>query len=129
MPTRTILVIDDDDNDVAFVKAAFDDAETEVVSARDGAAGLKAAKSAPPDIIILNVQMPGKDGFSVLVELKDDEKTRDVPVIMLTGVAEETGIRFNASDMADFIGVEPDAYIEKPVEADRLRYVVEQILG
>jgi CheY-like chemotaxis protein len=75
------------------------------------------------------VQMPKKDGFTVLVELRQDPAMADVPVVMLTGVAEATGVRFSKSDVGEYIGVEPNAYVEKPVDPAALSEVVARLLG
>ena len=128
MKGRKVLLIDDDEDDIVFLEEVLSGHEIEVATARDGEAGLKRAKADRPDLIVLGVQMPKKDGFATLHELKESESTADIPVIMLTGVAAKTGVRFSASDMADFLGVEPDAYVEKPYEAARILYVIEQFL-
>ncbi len=82
-----------------------------------------------PDLVILDVQMPGKGGFDVFAEMKQDEASADIPVIMLTGVAEKTGMAFSSQEMGDFLGREPDAYIEKPVDPATLQQTVSRVLG
>jgi len=129
MPDRKILVVEDEEDSMEFVRAVLEAEGTRLVWARDGGAGLKAARSERPDLIVLDVQMPKKDGFTVLVELKQDPDTQRIPVVMLTGVAERTGIRFSKTDLGNFIGVEPDAYVEKPVDPETLRSAVERLLG
>ena len=91
--------------------------------------GLEKAKEAKPDLIILDVQMPGKSGFDLFSELDKDESTKDIPVVMLTGVEEKTGIGFSAKSMGEFFGKEPAAYIEKPVDATELQNTVSKLLG
>jgi len=129
MADRKILVIDDEDDNIEFVTAVLEDEDTQIVSARDGVAGLTAVAEHKPDLIVLDVQMPKKDGFAVLAELKEDEATRGIPVIMLTGMGEKTGVEFSKSEVGDFIGVEPDAYVEKPVEPDALKSAADDLLG
>jgi CheY-like chemotaxis protein len=129
MAERKILVIEDDDDSAAFVQAVLEGEDTAVARARDGEAGLKAARAERPDLIVLDVQMPKKDGFTVLVELRQDPAMADVPVVMLTGVAEATGVRFSKSDVGEYIGVEPNAYVEKPVDPAALSEVVARLLG
>ena len=129
MPERKILVIEDEEDSAEFVRAVLEGDGTAVVRARDGEAGLKAARSERPDLIVLDVQMPKKDGFTVLVELRQDPETEGIPVVMLTGVAEATGVRFSKSDVGDYIGVEPDAYVEKPIDPATLSAVVARLLG
>jgi len=129
MPERKILVVDDDTDAVEFVKAVLANEETRVLSARNGDVGFKLAKAERPDLIILDVQMPKKDGFTTFAELKADEATQDIPVIMLTGVGDKSGVRFSREDMGDFLGIKPDAYVEKPVDAESLEKTVKQVLS
>lgn len=129
MPEQVILIIDDEEGSVAYASAVLRKEGRAIISARDGAAGLKAARSEHPDLVILNVQMPKMDGFTLFSELRQDEATRDIPVIMLTGVGERTGVRFSASDMGEFLGVEPEGYVEKPIDEEALETTVAQILG
>ena len=79
-------------------------------------------------MIILDVQMPGKTGFDVFVALRKDELTKNIPVIMLTGVREKAGLDFSADHMKEWFGVEPNAYIEKPVDPKTLQSIVAKIL-
>jgi CheY-like chemotaxis protein len=129
MAERKILIVDDEASCVEFVKAILEDDGTRVVSAADGDAVLKAAATERPDLILLDVQMPKKDGFAVFMELKEDEATKDIPIIMLTGVAEKTGLRFSKKEMGDYIGEEPQAYVEKPVDPEALKAAVAEVLG
>jgi DNA-binding response OmpR family regulator len=125
---RKILVMDDEPDAVEFVKAVLEEAGYAVVSAPDGEAGLRAARDQKPDLIILDVQMPGKDGFTVFADLRADAGLRRVPVVMLTGVGERLGISFSAQDMGDYLGQEPDAYVEKPVDPQVLQDTVRDLL-
>jgi CheY-like chemotaxis protein len=126
---KRILVVDDEPDAVEFVRAVMEEAGHEVVSASNGDEGLQAARSEGPDLIILDVQMPGKDGFTTFAELRQDDDLAAIPVVMLTGVGEKLGIGFTSEDMGDFIGQEPDAYVEKPVDPARLTETVESLLG
>ena len=127
---KRVLIVDDEPDAVDFVTVMLEEIENvTAISANDGISGLTKAKEALPDLIILDVQMPGKGGFDVFADLKQDDSTKSIPVIMLTGVGEKSGIHFSGKDMGDFIGAEPDAYIEKPVEADELQQTVSRLLG
>ncbi len=128
--SRTVLVVDDDPDAVVIVSEELSGLEgVSTVSACDGDSGLAKARQIGPDLIILDVQMPGKDGFAVFAELQKDEATRKIPVVMLTAVAERTGLRFSADDMKDFLGAEPAGYLEKPVAAAVLQKTVSELLG
>lgn len=127
MPDK-ILVIDDSPDIHKLVKIRLGKEQVVVGSAYDGASGLVAARETQPDLILLDVEMPDRDGFSVCAELKTDSMTKDIPIIFLTGAAstEEKirGLELGATD-----------YVTKPFEpaelkarvraALRTRYLVE----
>jgi len=127
-PCKKVLLADDDLDVHAFVRAALEDDGYELVTATDGAAALDLVRTEKPDIALLDVQMPGKDGFQVFAELRRDEATRTIPIIMLTGVTARTGIPFDAQAMGEFLGNEPEAYIEKPIDPEALRATVSELL-
>jgi len=127
---KTILIVDDEPDARVFTQAMLselDDVTT--LTANDGDSGLAKAREVVQDLIILDVQMPGKSGFDVFSELKKDETTKAIPVIMLTGVEEKTGIGFNAKDMEDFLGGAPAAYLEKPIDPQALQQAASTALG
>ncbi len=126
---KKVLVVDDDQSAVAFVRGALEAQKYEVSGAGDGLAGLAQARQEPPDLIILDVYMPRQPGFYTLRDLKADPKTKNIPVIMLTGVSNRLGITFSTQDLYDFMGIEPDAYLEKPVDPMFLRRVTDRLLG
>jgi len=127
---KTILIVDDEPDAIDIVESMLSEiGEFNILTANDGRTGEKKAREAKPDLIILDVQMPGKPGFYVFHDLRKDEATKDIPVVMLTGIAEKTGTRFSASDMGDHLGEEPDAYLEKPVAPEVLQKTVRQLLG
>ncbi len=126
---KKVLVVDDDQTAVVFVRAALESEKYEVLGASDGPAGLSQAREEPPDLIILDVYMPRQPGFYTLRDLKTDPKTKDIPIIMLTSVARRLGVSFSTQDMYDFLGTEPDVYLEKPVDPIFLRRVTEKLLG
>ena len=128
--TTKVLVVDDDQSLVAFVRTALEvEEEYEVIDADNGLTGLSRAYEDTPDLIILDVYLPGESGFFVLRNLKSNSKTKDIPVVMLTGIGRRLGIVFSTRDFYDFLGVEPDAYLEKPVDPIFLRLVTGRLLG
>ena len=126
---KKVLVVDDDQSATAFVRVALEQGKYEVVGVSDGLAGLLQARQEPPDLIILDVYMPRQPGFYTLRDLKDDPKTKNIPVIMLTGVGKRLGIAFSTQDIYDFLGIEPDIYLEKPVDPIYLQQVTDRLLG
>jgi len=91
MPSKRklkILVVDDDEFMAGIYILTLEKAGFEVVLKSDGVSGLKAAKKLKPDAIILDILMPGLDGYQVLKELKDSRVTRNIPVMMLTTLSQ-----------------------------------------
>ena len=60
---------------------------------------------------------------------RSDPKTKNIPVVMLTGVGKRLGITFSTQDIYDFLGIEPDVYLEKPVDPIFLRKIINRLLG
>ena len=119
--TRTALVVDDEAVARDFIRAVLESIDWKVIEAPDGQTALKMAVKQKPQLILLDVQMPGESGFNTFANLRENSATSAIPVIMVTGVAEKTGIRFSGQDMGEFIGQEPDAYLEKPVDPESLK--------
>ena len=117
-----VLLIDDEADYCNFIKMHLKFiAHLDVVCAGNGKDGLKLAKRIKPDIIILDVLMPGLDGFAVLEKLKKDDKTISIPVIMLSGLDSDEA-RIKANQLYDEI------YITKPVDIYKLKDKIEGIL-
>lgn len=97
-----ILLIEDDPFLLSMYSTKFEIEKFKVVSANDGEKGLKAAKVEDPDIILLDIMMPKMNGFEVLEGLKADEKTKNIPVILLTNLNQkdeiERGLALGAND-------------------------------
>ena len=109
-PHSTILVIDDDANVRDLMERTLTKDRYRVVTAADGAHGLALAKELTPNVITLDVMMPGMDGWAVLTALKADPDTADIPVIMLTIVDDKNmGFALGAAD-----------YFTKPIDWQRL---------
>ena len=124
---KVVLVADDEPDAIDYVRSILAD-EFEVVGVSNGESAIKAARTRPPALIILDVQMPKKDGFATLYDLRQDDATRSIPVVLLTGMAEHLGIRFSADRVKDYMGERPDAFIDKPVDADQLLATVRRLV-
>ena len=113
--TRTrILVVDDRDENRRLVVKALEPLEVLVDEAGDADEALSAARAQPPDVVVLDVQLPGKDGYAVCRALKADPRTRDAPVVLLTAVrrASQDAIRGFESGADD--------YLTKPIDPSEL---------
>jgi len=115
-----VLIVDDDAFLSGIYATKLDIDGFEVVSARDGEEGVKAAAKELPDLILLDVLMPKLDGFEALKKLKEDPATKDIPVIMLTNLGQkedvEKGLQLGAVDYlikAHFVPAEAVEKIKK----------------
>lgn len=106
---RTILIIEDEEKIAQWVYTYFEQANFAVRLARDGQLGLKMAQDQPPDLIVLDLNLPGLDGLEVCRTLRRDPRTSvaNVPIIMLTARAEEI-------DRLIGLEVGADDYLTKP---------------
>ena len=126
---RKVLIADDEADVRAFLQVALEDDGYTILEASNGEAAVEMAKAESPDVIILDVQMPKKSGFEAFDDLRQDEATRAIPIIMLTGVKKRTGIGFSAKEMGQYYDSEPEAFIDKPVDPDTLRDTVARLLA
>lgn len=110
---KRILVVDDEPDVVMILRTALQTEGYEVVTASNGPDALEEAAESAPDLMVLDVMMPGMSGFEVLKELKAEPKTSQIPVIMLTGVSEREKIQDALSSGIDY-------YLIKPFEFDDL---------
>jgi CheY-like chemotaxis protein len=130
MKKTKILVIDDELDMRTFLSTLFETSGYKPLVAADGLEGLQKAKEARPEIIILDVMMPKEGGIQLYRNLKSDPATKDIPVIMLSGIAKKTFFH-SQNVLNQYTGQslpEPDAYIEKPPEAEELLQLTEKIL-
>ena len=119
-PKKRILLVDDDEEIVETVKLALQDHGYDVLVARDGSEGLMRAERDAPDLIILDMIMPKRSGFSVLDHIRKRHASSP-RIIMLTGNEEQRYRDFAASR-----GV--DAFLAKPFEMPQLLEEVESLL-
>jgi CheY-like chemotaxis protein len=103
-----VLVVDDDQQNLELLQAYLEDIDCETVLAIDGASALEAVKRKKPDLILLDVMMPRISGFEVCKRIKNDPKTSDIPVIMVTALNE-------FGDIERGINSGTDDFISKPV--------------
>ncbi len=119
MNKKTILIIDDDIDLVEIIRVTLENENYEVIDAQNGDRGVAMAKDRNPDLILLDVMMSKVDeGFQVAYELRGDETTKDIPILMLTAVVDQSGFDFNPDKDAEFLPV--DEFLEKPVSPRKL---------
>ena len=117
-----VLVIDDELNLRKLVKANLTARGYQVTVAADGEEGLRLAQLERPDLILLDLMLPGMSGWDVLMVLKTTQKLRKIPVIIMTAVVPEGG-EYKIRSMRTA------GYLVKPFGVDELMRQVEQVLG
>jgi two-component system, cell cycle response regulator DivK len=84
---KTILIVEDNDLNMKLFHALLETRGYNVLQARDGMEGLRLAREHHPDLIIMDIQLPGVSGLVVAKSIKDDEKMKDIPIIAVTAFA------------------------------------------
>jgi len=121
-----ILLVDDDDDFVEVTKAILETKLYEVVVASNGDEGLRKAREEKPDLILLDVIMPVKNGFTAAEQLKKDPELSKIPTLMLTAFA-TMGTQTSIPVSRGFT-LETEDYIDKPVSPEELLARVEKCL-
>ncbi len=147
---KHVMIVDDDANNVDFLSTVLKKHGYQWSSAKDGKEGLEALKSTRPDLLVLDVMMPKKTGFAMFKNLKGDESTKDIPVIMLTaiaGVIEEDKQKSSHETVGEIGGafhdkmekmvedfrkeadVRPESFLDKPIQPDSFITEVKKLIG
>ncbi len=108
---KRVLVVDDDPDFCDIVQSKLEKLNLSVEIAYNGVEGMEKVRKSPPDLIVLDVMMPEKDGFQMCKELKADPELSEIPVVMLTAVAEH--IADTGYTQYDAMSMEADDYIAK----------------
>lgn len=122
---KTILIVEDEKDLVEWLTVFFNENGYNVISAGDGADGFTKAESGQPDLITLDLSMPGESGVKMYHKLIKSPKTVKIPVVFLTGAP---------ADLKNFIArvkafPAPAGYLEKPVDRDTLLSTVKKLIG
>ncbi len=120
MADKKILVIDDDPDIIEAVTMVLESEGYQTVVARDGEEGLRKLAAEKPDLLILDLLMPKKDGFAVYHDLKGPgwSEHRGMPIIIMTSVREEASKR--RYELETGHALSPDDYLEKPISPELL---------
>ena len=115
--SRKVLIVDDETIVRASVRAVLEEAGWEAVEGRDGDEAVAIAIQEDPDLVLLDVSMPKMDGFDALRELREDQRTAHIPVVMFTGINDfDLGNHHDGESIGQQAGVmPPDGFIEKPL--------------
>mgnify|MGYP006286792853 CR=1 FL=1 len=124
---KRILVVDDEPDFAAIVQGNLEKEGFLVDVAYNGVEGMEKVQATPPDAIVLDVMMPEKDGYEMCREIKEDDRFKDIPVVLLTAVASHvTSTRYSH---ADGMSTEADDYIAKPASAEEITESIKGLLG
>ena len=121
MGNNTILIIDDNENDIKLLKGMLKSENYNLLSALRGEEGLKIVADTPPDLILLDVLMPEMDGFEVCRQLKQEKKTRIIPILMITALKEKEYCLKALEEGAD-------DFLSKPVDKTELQARIKSLL-
>lgn len=141
MPKK-ILIVEDDPDQRIFLSTVLEENGYASISAKDGVEGLELLRKDKPDLVLLDLMMPRKSGIAMFQELRKDETLSHIPVVVVTGISEVTGVDFRnfilrqpLKDDKKFVETTglteytvPNAYIEKPVDPDELMKVIKEAL-
>lgn len=144
---RGILIVDDSEENVIFLAQVLEDHGFRFRIARNGAEAIAALREAPPDLVLLDIMMPRKSGVHVYNEMKGDASLAGIPIIVVTGASEATGVDIKTGekrpresygdDLARRLGsvlhdqikdLKPDRLLEKPIEPQRLIQAINELL-
>jgi two-component system, OmpR family, phosphate regulon response regulator PhoB len=128
---KRVLIVDDDPDVRLFSQTVLEENGYIPVLATNGEEGEEAVKKEKPDLIVLDVLMPRESGIRLYRKLKTNKKFKDIPIIMLSGIAEKSFLR-SQKVLTEFGGdsvPEPEAYLEKPVDGDMLADTIKKVLG
>lgn len=128
---KKVLVVDDDPDVRLFSVTVLEENGYTPLEAANGEEGLKMIKQERPELIILDVLMPRQSGIRLYRELKTDKSFKDIPIIILSGIAKKTFMRSQKA-LTEFGGKEvpePKVYLEKPVEPEILAEEIKKILA
>lgn len=108
-----VLIIEDNEKNLRLVRDVLEYGDIDTTEARTAEEGLLLARERPPDVILLDIQLPGMDGYEALSQLRNDARTRAIPVAAVTAFAMD-------SDRRRLLDAGFDAHFAKPIDVGRL---------
>jgi two-component system, cell cycle response regulator DivK len=120
--TRRILVVEDNERNLKLVRDVLRYAGYDIIEARTGEHGVELARACPPDLVLMDLQLPGIDGQQAMQQLRDDERTSHIPVVAITASVMN-------DDRARVLRAGFDGYLEKPISVRDLPGQVQAFLS
>jgi CheY-like chemotaxis protein len=128
MMKKKILIVDDEPEQIEFAAMIMQENGYIPISAADGKEGMKKVHTEKPDLILLDILMPEKGGLGMYRDLKQNEKTRNIPVVIVTGVARGGDFQERMIRQDENLPL-PDGYVEKPMNPDAVSKLVNDLLS
>ncbi len=144
---KQVLIVDDSEESVVFLSEILEEHGYPYRVARNGKEAMKAMRESRPDLVLLDVMMPQKGGVAVFQEMKKDPELEKIPILIITGASEATGVDMKtgeekpkesyADDFTRRFGVEvrgqlqsltPEAFIEKPIDPRIIAQKIKEVL-
>ena len=125
---KKILIVDDEVEQIEFASVVLESSGYVPITAMDGREGMEKAKAEKPDLILMDIMMPEQGGIGMYQNLKHDDETKDIPVVIVSGVSrggrfDDIMVRQNQDIPA------PDGFIEKPMNADAMLKLISDLLA
>jgi len=122
--TKTVLVVDDEPDAREYLETVLTDNGFAVTTANDGAAAMATLEGMTPSLVTLDITMPEKSGVAVYRKLKEDDRYKGIPVIIITGMSD---------DFQKFISTRrqvppPEGYLPKPIDVDQFMAMVNKLV-
>ena len=121
MTQRKILIVEDEESLLKLESILLTTRGYQVIGVSDGLTALRKIEQERPDLVLLDIMMPGIDGFEVCSRIKENPETRSIPVVMLTA-------KKSSADQAKGLEVGADAYVTKPFKSGRIIEIIEGLL-
>ena len=144
---QKILIVEDDEQNILYISEILENHDYRYSIARNGAEALDAMKADPPSLVLLDIMMPRKSGVNVYQQMKKDPNLEKIPIIIVTGASQVTGVDMKtgeevskesyADDFARGIGAvikekldsfTPEGFIEKPIDPSALTAKIKELL-
>ena len=145
---KEILIVDDSEASVVFLSQIVEDNGHRFRVARNGEEANMAIKESRPDLVLLDLMMPRKSGIAVFQEMKEDPDLKEIPIIIITGASEITGVDLKTGEEASketygddvghgfgvvlheiLRGLTPDGFVEKPIDPPLLSEKIKKLLS
>lgn len=125
---REVVIVDDEQDVVTYLMALLTDNDYEVRTATDGQEALRIIRSSKPDLICLDILMPGETGLSLYRKIRTDPDLEKIPVIIVSGMNYSRDVAADADLQGSDIPP-PEAYIEKPIKPGPFLETVRAVIG